>query len=142
MAKNRRRTQPYVYLVAGIGLVVIVVLVLLASRGTSTTADAVQSISPADYQTEYVNASVPHLLLDVRTPEEFASGHIQGAVNISVETLRQRLNEVPREQPIIVYCRSGNRSAQAASILAQANYTDIHDLGGINAWVAQGYPVE
>lgn len=106
------------------------------------TASAVQDIAPAQYQQQFAQAAAPHLLLDVRTPEEFNSGHIPGAVNISVETLADRLSEVPRDQPVVVYCRSGNRSATAAQILAEAGYADVYDLGGITTWAAQGLPVE
>ncbi len=98
-------------------------------------------ISPADYQSKF-GAGSEHLLLDVRTPEEFASGHIPGAVNISVDSLSQRLSEVPQDKPVVVYCRSGNRSNQAAQILDQAGYTQIYDLGGIVTWQQQGYPVQ
>lgn len=98
-------------------------------------------ISPADYQSKF-GAGSKHLLLDVRTPEEFASGHIPGAVNISVDALSQRLSEVPQDEPVVVYCRSGNRSNQAAQILDKAGYTQIYDLGGIVTWAEQGLPVE
>lgn len=98
-------------------------------------------ISPADYQSKF-GAGSEHLLLDVRTPEEFATGHIHGAVNIPVQSLPDRLNEVPRDEPIVVYCHSGNRSGQAALFLDQSGYTQIYDLGGINTWEKQGYPIE
>jgi rhodanese-related sulfurtransferase len=98
-------------------------------------------IAPVDYQTQF-GAGAEHLLVDVRTPEEFASGHIAGAVNIPVDELAQRLNEVPQDKPVVLYCRSGNRSGQAAQILDQAGYPQIYDLGGIVAWTEQGFPVE
>jgi rhodanese-related sulfurtransferase len=98
-------------------------------------------IAPADYQTQF-GAGADHLLLDVRTPEEFNSGHIAGAVNIAVEQLSERLSEVPQDKPVVLYCRSGNRSGQAAQILERAGYTQIYDLGGIITWQQQGFPVE
>ncbi len=101
-----------------------------------------EKITPADYQAEFVSSEAPHLLLDVRTRPEFASGHIPGAMNIPVQELSSRLNEVPQDQPVVVYCRSGNRSAQAAQILGNADYSQVYDLGGIASWVDQGYPVE
>ncbi len=111
-------------------------------NGTGTPAAGVALISPAAYQQQFEVSAAPHLLLDVRTVEEFNSEHIAGAVNIPVESLASRLSEVPKDQPIVVYCRSGNRSATAASILADAGYSSIYDLGGIITWVAQGLPVE
>jgi rhodanese-related sulfurtransferase len=83
-----------------------------------------------------------HLLIDVRTPEEFASGHIPGAINISVQSLPDRLDEVPNDETIVVYCRTGNRSATATDILVDAGYAPVYDLGGIVDWVSAGYPVE
>jgi rhodanese-related sulfurtransferase len=98
-------------------------------------------ISPQQYQTEYVQAKAPHVLVDVRTAEEFASGHIPGAVNIDVQHLQLRMREIPRDQPVVLYCRSGNRSATAARILKAEGYEDVYDLGGIIEWRAQGLPV-
>ncbi|HRW50677.1 MAG TPA: rhodanese-like domain-containing protein [Caldilinea sp.] len=98
-------------------------------------------IAPADYQSKFGSGS-EHILIDVRTPEEFASGHIPGSVNIPVDSLGQRLSEVPQDKPVVVYCRSGNRSNQAAQILDQAGYSQIYDLGGIVTWQQQGFPVQ
>lgn len=97
-------------------------------------------ITPAEYQARF-GANADHVLIDVRTPEEFAAGHIPGAVNISVDQLAQRLNEIPKDKPVVLYCRSGNRSNQAAQILERAGYTQIYDLGGLITWVQQGYPI-
>ena len=126
-----------------VGVVVIVAIAgLLLLQSQNATSGAVQAISPAEYQSQFGNTDKAYLLLDVRTPDEFNSGHIARAVNISVETLQNRLSEVPRDQTIVVYCHSGNRSTQAAKILTDAGYTDIRNLGGINAWVDQGLPIE
>lgn len=115
--------------------------VAAAQAGAQTSAKINTKITPADYQAKF-GAGADHLLLDVRTPEEFNSGHIPGAVNISVDQLAQRLSEVPQDKPVVLYCRSGNRSNQAAQILDRAGYTQIYDLGGIVTWQQQGYPVE
>ncbi|MFZ5468227.1 MAG: rhodanese-like domain-containing protein [Myxococcota bacterium] len=75
------------------------------------------------------------VLLDVRTPEEFASGHLAGALNIPVQELERRLADVgPREKPVVVYCRSGMRSGRAKKILSQANFSAVHDLGAMSNW--------
>ena len=126
-----------------IGAVLVAAVAFLLLRPTEPCcADATVNIVPDAYQDQFISGSEPHLLIDVRTVQEFDSGHIAGAVNIPVESLESRLSEVPRDQTIVVYCRSGNRSAQAARILTQAGYTGIYDLGGLNTWTAQGYPVE
>lgn len=126
-------------------LVLVVVFVgafVLQSRGTSPEPNTIENLTPAQYQDTFVTGSAAHLLVDVRTPDEFASGHIEGAVNIPLDALSSRLNEIPRDQPVVVYCRSGSRSAQAARLLSGAGYTQVRDLGGITAWMAAGYPVQ
>lgn len=70
-------------------------------------------------------------LLDVRTPGEFAGGHLDGAINIPVDALASRIGELPADKPVVVYCRSGRRSAIAADLLAQKGFkvTDIGTMG-------------
>ena len=77
-----------------------------------------------------------YIILDVRTPEEFAERHIPGAINIPNETIStEEIPELPdKEQLIMVYCRSGNRSKQASEKLATLGYTNIVEFGGINDW--------
>jgi phage shock protein E len=75
------------------------------------------------------------LLLDVRTVGEFSQGHIDGAVNIPVQELRDRIDAVgDSEQTVVVYCRSGSRSAIARDMLREAGFRDVYDLGTMSAW--------
>ncbi|RNI10010.1 rhodanese-like domain-containing protein [Methanohalophilus halophilus] len=81
-------------------------------------------------------------LLDVRTQSEFDEGHIKYANLIGVTQLSSRLDEVPSNETILVYCKSGVRSASASNTLVGAGYTDVYNMdGGITAWKAAGYPV-
>lgn len=112
-----------------------------AEPAADSAAKVNTPISPAEYQSQF-GVDADHILLDVRTPEEFASGHIPGAVNIAVDQLPQRLSEVPQDRPVVVYCHSGNRSGQAAQILDRTGYAQIYDLGGIVTWAQQGFPVQ
>ena len=74
-------------------------------------------------------------LLDVRESSEYEGGHIEGAVNAPLSSLDANQLSYPRDEPIYVICRSGNRSAQAASQLQDAGYTEIYDVsGGMMAW--------
>lgn len=74
-------------------------------------------------------------LVDVRTPAEFAAGHIPGAVNIPLQQLDSRLIELePKEQAVVLYCRSGNRSGSAARLLKSAGFGEVHDLGPMSRW--------
>jgi rhodanese-related sulfurtransferase len=72
-------------------------------------------------------------LVDVRTDDEFRAGHMQGAKNIPVHEIEQRLNEIPKDRKVVVYCRSGGRSASAAAVLQRKGY-DVVDIGPMHAW--------
>lgn len=76
------------------------------------------------------------ILLDVRTPQEYKEGHIPGAINIPNETIKDtEPTSLPdKDQLILVYCRSGNRSKQASQKLANMGYTNIQEFGGIQDW--------
>ncbi len=141
-SKSRPHTSRLpLLLIAAVGAALIVAAVaLFAGGGAPAAPTGVQALSPSGYQAQFTG-STPHILLDVRTPAEFAEGHIPGAVNIPVDSLHSRLSEVPSDLPVVVYCRSGNRSATAAQILDRAGYDSVYDLGGILAWTAQGLPV-
>lgn len=77
-----------------------------------------------------------YIVLDVRTPAEFSERHIPGAINVPNETIgTEEIPELPdKEQLILVYCRSGNRSKQASEKLVRLGYTNVAEFGGINAW--------
>mgnify|MGYP000453837394 CR=1 FL=1 len=88
------------------------------------------------------DSAVPFVFIDVRTPDEYAANHLQGSKLIPVQELATRMNEVPKDKQVYLYCRSGRRSASAAAMLAKAGYTNIENvLGGIEAWKAANYPV-
>ncbi|MBC8071217.1 MAG: rhodanese-like domain-containing protein [Deltaproteobacteria bacterium] len=75
------------------------------------------------------------VLLDVRTPQEFSGGHIEGAINIPVQELHHRLADVgAHDRAVVVYCRSGMRSARASAMLKEAGFSAVRDLGGIGRW--------
>jgi rhodanese-related sulfurtransferase len=82
------------------------------------------------------------LVLDVRHPSEWRSGHIREAVHIPLTHLSSRLHQLPQGTPVVTVCRSGHRSAVAARMLARAGY-DVRNLnGGMNAWLRAGLPVQ
>ena len=80
-----------------------------------------------------------YIILDVRTPEEYEEKHITGAVNLPNETIgTEEIAQLPdKEQLILVYCRSGNRSKQASKKLADLGYTNIIEFGGIKDWTGE-----
>ena len=93
---------------------------------------------------EHLSRHPDHLyVLDVRTPQEYAEGHVPGAVNVPQDQLASRLAEVPKDKDVVIYCRSGRRSALAADVLAANGYSRLSHLeGDMNAWIAKGRPVE
>ena len=80
-----------------------------------------------------------YIILDVRTAEEYSEKHIPGAINIPNETIgADDIPELPdKDQLILIYCRSGNRSKQAADKLVKLGYTNIVEFGGINDWTGE-----
>lgn len=79
-------------------------------------------------------------LVDVREADEFAAGHVPGAVNLPLSTLGERLDELP-EGPFDVICQAGGRSARAAQALEARGYDATNVDGGTGEWIAQGYDV-
>ena len=73
-------------------------------------------------------------LVDVRTPREFAAGHVEGAINIPVGDLGSRLAELNPSEPVVVYCRSGARSNRAMGMMQKAGYAQVWDMGPFSAW--------
>ena len=84
-------------------------------------------------------------VLDVRRPDEFAAGHVEGAVNIEVHDLAKHIDQLPDDPStlIVVYCRSGVRSMFATSALLVLGYNKVYNMpGGFLAWQDAGYPIE
>ena len=102
------------------------VLTVACYSATSETGDTI---------TPEVLLAIEHeaLLVDVRTPEEFADGHYPGAINIPHETILDGLNQlgVTADIAVILYCRSGNRSGQAKQVLQQKGFTEARNAGGL-----------
>ena len=99
---------------------------------------AATRISATDYKARFIDGKEAHTLVDVRSPAEFASGYIPGAINVDVQELAQKLARIPKTKPVVLYCRSGSRSGHAAHMLKDAGYSDIYDLGAVSGWAATG----
>ena len=88
-----------------------------------------------------IDSNFSLIILDVRTREEYDSGHIGGAILIPVGELEDRLDELSKEEEFLIYCRTGNRSSNSVNILKENGYTKIfHMNDGIIAWIQAGYP--
>lgn len=102
-------------------------------------------VIPADDAAEYLFESPPEdlVVLDVRTPEEFSGGRLPDAqlLDFYREDFADRLAELPKDVPYLLYCRSGNRSGQTRALMEQMGFTDVADIdGGINSWLDEGHP--
>lgn len=81
-------------------------------------------------------------LLDVRTPGEYQQLRLANAHLIPIDQVMQRIGEIPKDRPVVVYCAVGSRSAQVFNYLARRGYREVYNLeGGIYAWAQNGYPV-
>lgn len=127
-------------------VVAVVALTLLRTGGGTTQAHGVVRVEPkAAYGLlqQYAGHS-DFRVIDVRTPEEFASGHLPGATNIDVNgaAFDTQVKALDRASTYLVYCHSGNRSARATATMDDLGFTTVYDLrGGISAWAQAGYPV-
>lgn len=117
-------------------LVVLLGVAVLPACGSAT--GGVRTLSPDRAVAELASRTV----IDVRTPAEVAQGTIAGATNIDLQApdFRDRISELDRGGRYLLFCRSGNRSAQAAAIMDDLGFTDVVDAGGFSALVAAGAP--
>ncbi len=138
--KRQQRQQMLKWLIPAIAVAIIAVvgILLVVTNGDDNDSNNDNSvdpvlISPDEYRSQFIETD--HFLLDVRTPEEYEEGHLNGAVNIDHSEVARRLDEIPRDKPIVVYCRSDNRSGQAARVLVDNGFTEVYDIdGGLVAW--------
>ena len=110
-------------------------LVMTGCAAPQASADSFRQISMEE-AAAMMQAQEGYIILDVRTVQEYESGHIPGAICIPNETISDaEIPQLPdKDQLILVYCRSGNRSKQAAAKLARLGYKNIVEFGGIGAW--------
>lgn len=110
--------------------------------GTTAVSELPETLDAAQFAELVATEGV--VVLDVRTPAEFASGHLTDAININVEAadFADQIAELDQQATYAVYCRSGNRSQTALNMMRDAGFEQLHHLGGgIGAWQRAGYPV-
>lgn len=129
----RHKTKKWYYTITVPALLLIQIVaavLLLSSCGSSyTRISQDEAMQMMQEQTDY-------LIVDVRRPDEFAEGHIAGAINVPSDDITDDMPELlpDKEQTLLVYCRSGNRSKEASRKLADIGYTKVYEFGGINTW--------
>ncbi|NDI35883.1 rhodanese-like domain-containing protein [Chengkuizengella sediminis] len=92
-----------------------------------------KTLNTTDFS-EALNGNKSIILIDVREPHELKTGHIKDAVNIPLSQIRKRLDEIPEDKTVMLYCRSGFRSKKAARILKKKKMNMIHLRGGMMSW--------
>ena len=137
MNTHKKRTQIY-------PLIVTIIILFLSGCGSAfdfpdTQVILVDTINVDQAYQLYQDGTA---FLDVRTQEEWQEAHIPGATLLPLDQLESQLNSLPQDQDIVIYCRTGNRSNQAARILMEAGFDRIQDMGGgIENWILAGYEV-
>ncbi len=130
-------TQVAILFVAAL---VVFVILQLNSWKDAFSSDLPNSISVSEAYDLYQKGA---FILDVRTQEEWNQFHVPNAVLIPLDQLRSRIDEIPIDRPIIVVCRSGNRSQQGRDILLNAGFEHVTSMnGGLIEWRANGYPIQ
>ncbi|HLA67982.1 MAG TPA: rhodanese-like domain-containing protein [Acidimicrobiia bacterium] len=121
------------------GLLGLMVIGLVACSGSTAV---IEKVDPATAST--IAAQPGTIVLDIRTPEEFAAGHLTGAIDVDfyATDFADRIGALDHAARYVVYCHTGNRSGQAMDLFRQDGFTDVHEIdGGIAAWVAAGLPI-
>jgi rhodanese-related sulfurtransferase len=113
---------------------------------TETPTQIIESIgTKATYELIQENTGNPDFkIIDVRTPEEYAEGHIENSVliNISADDFETEIGQLDRDGKYLVYCRSGGRSSRAVDIMQELGFLEVYELAsGINAWISFGFSV-
>ena len=118
------------------GLLFLLVVFLLTACGQENQQEAVYRNITAEDAKKIMDTEEGYIILDVRTQEEYDEGHIPGAILIPGTEIEMRAEEdMPdKDQLLLVYCRSGRRSKQAAEILVELGYTNVMEFGGILDW--------
>jgi rhodanese-related sulfurtransferase len=135
---NTRKSSFSIWWIAGI--IVIIVAGFFALRPVFSTQTTIpRDVSVAEAVKMRDSGA---FILDVRQPEEWEEVHIPGATLIPLGELQSMVNEVPKDQDVVVVCRSGNRSQQGRDILLAAGFTNVTSMeGGMNQWQIAGNPV-
>lgn len=118
----------------------VIVTVLGISCNTKSQSDVINVLTPTEFKEKSVNQTI----IDIRTPQEFSQGHIEGAVNINYydSNFMDQIAKFDKNKPIFIYCRSGNRTESASKKAADFGFTQINDLeGGILYWIKNNHEI-
>lgn len=126
-------------------LTLVLAFIIAACQQPAGTTSAVNQTIPIEQFEKLISEKSNEQLLDVRTPEEFNAGHLSGAVNLNIydKGFKENLAKLDKSRPVMVYCKSGGRSGEAASIMKEMGFTEVYNMqGGMLAWTNAGKPVD
>ncbi|MGV3459841.1 MAG: rhodanese-like domain-containing protein [Flavobacterium sp.] len=121
----------------------LLLLIAVSAIANAQQRQKVELVAPAVFEKKMT--AQKGQVIDVRTPKEFQSGHIAGAVNLHVydKDFEQRVDKLDKNKPVYVYCKAGGRSAEATETLKSKGFKTIVELdGGMDAWTEAGKPVK
>lgn len=119
-------------------------IVLMTVISIFTQAQAVKRLDPQNFEKK-LKESKEAVLIDVRTPGEYAQGHLTNAtlIDINSSDFKNRVAKLNKSKPVFVYCKAGSRSGSAVNIMEEMGFKEIYDLsGGITAWQKANKPIE
>ena len=115
----------------------------IVAWGAASADPVLTPVSQEAYLERVAAGADAPFVLDVRSAEEYVTGHVPGAVNIPHDQLAARLDEVPKDKAVLLYCRSGKRAGIAGQVLADNGYQRLQHLeGDMAGWIEKGRPVE
>lgn len=121
----------------------LLLVIMVSSVAVAQQKQKVELVPPVAFEKKIT--AQKGQIIDVRTPKEFKSGHIDGAVNLHVydKDFEQRIDKLDKNKPVYVYCKAGSRSAEAVETLKEKGFKNIVELdGGMDAWKEAGKPVK
>jgi rhodanese-related sulfurtransferase len=130
-------------MITRLGLLLTFLLIHTVALAQSTQKDSIDVLSIAEFERKSIKKNT--LVIDVRTPEEVADGHLPGSVNIDFlrENFAQEINVLNKKATYLVYCRTGKKSREAADQMKKAGFKHVYMLeGGFTAWQEAGKPIE
>ncbi len=127
-------------------LMPLVALIIVSVLTAGCAVQAIEDITPQD-ASDLIDENLDNpnfAIIDVRTPAEFASGHIDNAINIDFrsETFESEISKLDKSKAYLIYCRTGNRSRGALDVMIEMGFKEVYHLSvGINGWLAEGFPI-
>lgn len=138
--RSSPRTNRLPYLLGVAGVAVAALVFALSTLGAEASGDA--SLTTIDVSELHQALGEDITLLDVREPYEYEAGHVAGAQLMPLANVVALAADLPKDRPVYVVCRSGNRSLQASNALIEAGFEDVRNVGGgMIAWEAAGFDV-